>query len=142
MKFYTVTGKLLEGEALEAEWKNSRQIGALRIADRHLFFRTIVKLQRKDFCISYDDIRRCYRRVMLVPARMCCGRGDLEMEHLVIEDDTGEVAEIAMPGTRAAKEAIAELRGRIPGALFTCPEKTENTSERTSGKSEEKASQT
>ena len=134
MKFYRVTGETLEDEALEAAWKDSRQIGALRIADRHLFFRTRVKLQRRDYCVPYDDIRRCYRRVMLVPARMCCGRGNLEMEHLVIEDDTGEIAEIAMPGTRAAKEAILELSKRIPGAQFVCPPRGDSPPEGTGEK--------
>jgi len=56
---------------------------------------------------------------MLVPARLCCGRGELEVENLVICTDAGEAAQIQLPGAKAGKLLLEELKKRLPDAEFT-----------------------
>ncbi len=117
MKFYAVTASAPDGAAVQEEYKNAREIGVVRIGGNHFFFRK----GRKVYYIPYSDIRRCFRRVMLVPAKMCCGKGDLAVENLVIYGDEGELAQIQLPGTRAAKELVEILKGKMPDAEFTVP---------------------
>ncbi len=117
MKFYSVTKteEIATGsEMLEKEYRTAREIGVVRIGETHLFFRA----RLRTYCVPYAEIRRCYRRVMLVPAGLCCGKGELQMENLVIEGDAGELAQIQLPGTRAAKALIEELQTRMPDCLF------------------------
>ena len=42
-----------------------------------------------------------------------------------IEGEEGELAQIQLPGTRAAKAAMEELKARVPQASFSAPEKKE-----------------
>ena len=117
MKFYQITAPAEEA-VLQEDYRNAHKIGVLSIGDAFLYFR----IRLRTYFIPFTDIRRCFRRVMLVPARMCCGRGDLQVENLVICGDAGELAQIQLPGEKAGKAALAELREKIPGALFTKPE--------------------
>ena len=104
MRFYS----LEQTQAVE-------RIGIVRIGKERLYFRRM----RKIYYIPYADIRRCFRRVMLVPAKLCCGRGDLEVENLVICTDRGEAAQIQLPGAKAGKILLEELKKRLPDAEFT-----------------------
>ena len=117
MKFFQITAPAEEA-ALQEDYQKAHKIGVLSIGDAFLFFR----IRLRTYFIPFSDIRRCFRRVMLVPARMCCGRGDLEVENLVVCGDNGELAQIQLPGAKAGKAAIAELREKLPGIAFTKPE--------------------
>ena len=57
---------------------------------------------------------------MLVPAKLCCGKGELAVENLIICDEARELASVSLPGTRAAKALMEELQQRIPDAEFRC----------------------
>jgi len=118
MKFHPLTTVVNNNSALESEYKAAREIGALRLGELRLYFRN----KRKVYYIPYKDVRRCFRRVMLIPAQMCCGKGDFEIENLVICGEEGELAQIQLPGTRAAKILMAELETLIPEAEFGKPE--------------------
>ena len=79
MKFYQVTGETTEKSAVLPEYKEAREFGAVRVGKTMLFFRK----GRKTYCMSYPEISRFFRRVMLVPAKMCCASGKLPVESLV-----------------------------------------------------------
>lgn len=116
MKFYNLDGQpetALKPE-MEQDYRESREIGIVRLGKSHLYFRRL----RKIYYIPYADIRRCFRRVMLVPAKLCCGRGDLEVENLVVCTDRGEAAQIQLPGAKAGKILLEELKKRLPNAEF------------------------
>ncbi len=116
MRFYSLEQtQAVEKQNLEQDYKESREIGIVRIGKERLYFRRM----RKIYYIPYTDIRRCFRRVMLVPAKLCCGRGDLEVENLVICTDRGEAAQIQLPGAKAGKILLEELKNRLPDAEFT-----------------------
>lgn len=102
---------------LTEEYKTARAIGSLRIGDKNLFCR----LRLKVYYVPYELIRRCYRRVLLVPATVCCGKGELHVENLVICTQEGEIAQVPLPGTREAKEVMRELKIRIRDCIFTAP---------------------
>ncbi len=120
MNFYSLQQvKATEKQDMEQDYKAGRAIGIVRLGKEHLYFRRI----RKIYYVPYTDIRRCFRRVMRVPAKLCCGRGDLEVENLVICTDQGEVAQLQMPGAKAGKILLEELKNRMPDIAFT-PEKT------------------
>ncbi|MCR5162089.1 MAG: hypothetical protein K6C06_09990 [Lachnospiraceae bacterium] len=123
MRFYPVTTAAADEAVLREEYKNARPIGVLRVGDSALFFRA----RLKTWYIPFTDITRCFRRVELVRATMCCGKGNMQMENLVVcgEGDR-ELAQIQLPGTRAAKGVMEELKEKLPeGTLFVCPPKAE-----------------
>lgn len=118
MRFYPLTDEQTEGAQLEGEYKAAREIGKLRLGELRLYFRAGLKT----YYIPYHGIHRMFRRVLAVPAKLCCGKGDFEIEHLVIcgEGDR-ELAQIQLPGTKAAKIVMEELKKRVPEAEFGCP---------------------
>lgn len=124
MKFHPLTTVVNDTASLESEYKAAREIGAIRLGELRLYFRN----KRKIYYIPYKDVRRCFRRVLLIPARMCCGKGDFELENLVICGEEGELAQIQLPGSRAAVALMEELERLIPEAEFGRPEADEDTS--------------
>lgn len=117
MKFYPLTTAEAAAGALASEYAAAREIGKLRLGELRLYFRA----GRKVYYIPYKDVRRCFRRVQLVPAKMCCGKGNFEIENLVICGDAGELCQIQLPGTRAARILMEELERLIPEAEFGRP---------------------
>lgn len=117
MKFCPVTDTRVNEAVLADEYAAAHAIGAMRIGQNVLFFRSGLKT-----CyIPFSCVTRCFRRVLLVPARMCCGRGNLPVENLVVCSEDRELAQIGLPGEKAGKAALEELKTKIPGALFTAP---------------------
>ena len=125
MKFCPLASEAPDRESLASEFKSSREIGRVRMGELHLFLRVGLKT----YYIPYRDVRRCFRRVQLIPAKMCCGRGDLEVENLVVCGDAGELIQVQLPGTKAAKILMEELRERIREAEFGKPGAKEPTKE-------------
>ena len=120
MTFYPLTGESASGTELKEEYESARAIGGVRIGAQRLYLRQ----GRKIGHILYADIRRCYRRVLIVPMRMCCGKGDVEFENLVVEGAGGELAEVRLPDGRAAKAVMQDLGKKLPEANLRCPPKT------------------
>ena len=116
MRFYSLTNDICDSGCLEPDYKSARQIGKLRIGENGLF----VKSGFRVYHIPYERIKRCFRRVMLVPAKLCCGKGELAVENLIICDEARELASVSLPGTRAATALMEELQQRIPDAEFRC----------------------
>ncbi len=121
MKFRPLLAAPSPTDRLDEDYRTGHPIGVLRLGERALFFRRMAKV----WYIPYADVTRCFRRVQLVPARLCCGKGDLQVENLVICHDGEEIAMVQLPGTRAAEALMQELREKIPGARFGKPEEGE-----------------
>ena len=115
MKFYPITTIEVDNTVLEQEYRSARQIGSIRLGDTCLMF----KSKLKNYYIPYSEVKNCFRRVMGVNVKMCCGKGELQVENLVIGDGENELAVIQLPGTRAAQELMKELKARMPNADFT-----------------------
>lgn len=121
MKFYALSENLVSDDVLEKEYKSARQIGAIRLGETCFIF----KARMKNYYIPYADIKQCFRRVMGVNLKMCCGKGEMQVENLVIGDAEKELAVIQLPGTRAAQELIKELKERMPECSFVAPKREE-----------------
>ena len=119
MKFYPVKTLIEDSASLEEDYRSARAFGLLRAGSSGIFFR----VRLKTYYIPYSDIRRAFRRVMSVPARMCCGRGNFEIEHLVVCDEEKELAVIQLPDTKAARILMELLREKMPDASFAAPKK-------------------
>ena len=113
MKYCALASTEENTEALRTEYRAAQEIGRLRLGTDRLYFRSA----RRVFYIPYTEIYRYFRRVMLVPAKLCCGRGDLAVEHLVICDAEKELAQIELPGSHAAKVVMERLQSLAPNAL-------------------------
>jgi len=124
MKFYPVTGSV-ETSSLTEDYKNARAIGVIRLGQEVLYFRARMKV----YYIPYGDIRHCFRRVQQVPAKMCCGRGNFDIESLVIGDADKELAVIQLPGTHAARELMKALKEKMPACDFSAPKRPEASEE-------------
>lgn len=109
MKYYPVTTAAPDG-ALKSDCDAGRVIGNVHLGNTYLFF----KEKRKLYYIPYNDITRVFRRVMLVQTKMCCGKGNLEVENLVICGAAGELAQVQLPGARAGKILLEEIAKRVP----------------------------
>ena len=118
MRFYPLTDTQVEDSQLSAEYKTAREIGKIRLGELRLYFKSGLKT----YYIPYHDVRRLFRRVMAVPAKLCCGKGDFEIENLVIcgEGDR-ELAQIQLPGAKAARLLMQELEQRVPEAEIGRP---------------------
>ena len=117
MNFYVTTSEVA-ADVLSAEYKAGREIGPVTLGETCLFF----KVKRKVSYVPYADITRAFRRVQLVGMKMCCGKGDLELENLVIcgaEDK--ELAMIQLPGARAGVIMLEELEKRVAGIQIGKP---------------------
>lgn len=117
MKFCALTVAEENTDSLQTEYKNAQEIGKLRLGTERLYFRSA----RKIYYIRYTDIHRYFRRVMLVPAKLCCGKGDFAIEHLVICDADKELAQIQLPGSRAAKVLMERMSSLAPDAMVGMP---------------------
>ena len=109
MKFYPVTTAAPDA-ALKSDYDAGRSVGNVQLGNAYLFF----KEKRKLYYIAYAEMTRVFRRVMLVQTKMCCGKGNLEVEYLVVCTEAGEVAQIQLAGARAGVILLEELPKRAP----------------------------
>ena len=119
MTFYDAVTRMKTSENLEPEYKSAEAFGKLHLGSTHLFFRSGLKT----YAVEYSLITRCYRRVMLVPMRLCCGRGELQVENLVLHTAEKEIAQIQLADTAAAKKVLEKLKIHMSDAQFSCPPK-------------------
>ena len=119
MKYFPMT-ETISDEVLNVEFKAGREIGAATLGDTCLF----IKVKRKIHYIPYSDLHRAFRRVELVQAKMCCGKGNFQIENLVIcNKEDSELAQIKLPGARAGIIMLEELEKRVPHIKIGKPEK-------------------
>lgn len=116
MKFYPLTAAAPD-VALKTDYDAGRAIGNVQLGNTYLFF----KVKRKLYYIAYADVTRVFRRVQLVQTKMCCGKGNLEVENLVICTEAGEAAQIQLPGARAGVILLEEVAKRAPHVLIGKP---------------------
>ena len=111
-------------ESLAAEYRAGRGIGPVTLGETCLFIKKLLSV----YHIPYAQITRYFRRVALVNAKIGCCNGELQVEHLVICGDPEgngerELAQIQLPGKKAALALMEELGRRAPEAASVCPPK-------------------
>ena len=107
MKFNPLATTVAE-EILAGEYKSGREIGGMTLGNTCLFVKARLK-------VSYIP--------QLVQTKMCCGKGDLEIENIVIcGPDEAEIAQIQLPGSRAGVIALEEIAKLGPHIKIGKPE--------------------
>ena len=119
MIFHSLTGNKRERSAVSAEYKSAKKIGVVRLGEKCFFFSRWFKV----YYVAYEEMTRCFRRVLLIP--VAGGKKNMRLETLVIADQKGELAQIQIPGADAAKTLLEELKAKAPHADFACPDKKE-----------------
>lgn len=117
MKFIPLDVETEDLNLLKNDFKSAHQIGIVSLGQNFLFIRKTFSV----LYIPYSDLKQAYRRVYLVPAKMCCASGNLEVENLVIHNAEKEVAVASLPGKKAAELLIKELKEKSPATDFNCP---------------------
>lgn len=111
MKFIPVTETVLEKDQLNEQFKAGHEIGRVCLGEKVLFF----KKQFKVCYIPYEDFYRAFRRVKCVPARICCGTGEIQLNYLVLcTKKNEELAEIDLPDEKAAAALLDEIQEKHP----------------------------
>lgn len=108
-----------ERKVLRMEYKAAKAFGVVRPGQSIFFFRQGLKV----YYITYEEIAKCFRRVMVISAG--AQNGNMKLETLVIADEERELAQIQLPGAEAAKNLLEELKAKMPHADFECPNKNE-----------------
>lgn len=112
-----ISGREAPKPALEKELQRASQTGRIYLGEQHLFIRKMFAV----YYISYEEIQRCFRRVMFMPSGFGKNRREVALENLVIWDREGECAQAQIPGTEAARSLIDALRRKAPHAEFSSP---------------------
>lgn len=112
MKFSPLKSAAAEPGLLAAEYRSARRIDVFRLGERHLFFRK----QMKVYYISFAEIDRFFRRVLMVPMRVSCCGGEMSVEHLVLCSGGEELAVILLRDPRMAQPVMDALRECAPHA--------------------------
>lgn len=116
MRFYDLKDRKAAGD-LSDEYKAGHGYGAVTVGTGHLF----IKRRLKVYSIAYEEAERIFRRVRRVNAQMCCDNGELELEYLVVSAGGSELVEVELPGKKAAKMLMEELKETAPGVIFSAP---------------------
>ncbi len=98
-------------------YRAAEHLGGLRLGEDTLFYKSGGRVA----ALPYGRLERYFRRVMLVPVRLCCGKGTLPVEHLVLCAAGRELAVVALPSRRAAEAAMERLRQLAPAAAAGKP---------------------
>lgn len=112
MKFCPLCSPCPEPSALPAEYRAGRKSDVLRLGETHLFFRK----QTRIYYVSYREIDRFFRRVLMVPVRVSCCGGEMAVENLVVCSGGRELAVITLRDPRMALSVMEEMKRRAPHA--------------------------
>ncbi len=104
-------------ETLTRELREGHAYGAVTVAQNNLFIRR----GTRTYYMPYNDAQKIFRRVRRLHANICCGDGDIEVDYLVVMAGDKEIAEIALPGRKAAKMLMDELKSTSPETDFAAP---------------------
>ena len=126
MRFYSLTQSDRTDKAeLKRQYEAGHRIGAVCVGQDFLF----VKKRLKTYFIAYADTERIFRRVQTVHVNICCEQGDLQFDYLVISMDGKELVEAQLPGAKAAKLLMKELKETHPECDFAAPRRPVETAE-------------
>lgn len=119
MKFYSLLDKKAYEEDLSELFSKGHRVGAVTVSENGIF----VKKGLKTYYIAYNNAERIFRRVRMVDANVCCGKGQMNFDYLVVMADNKEVLEVQLPGSKAAKLIFDEMKGLSPETDFEAPKK-------------------
>ena len=117
MKFCPLKTAAGEPAPLAAEYRTARKTDVFRLGERHLFFRK----RMTAYYVSYGEIDRFFRRVLMVPVRVSCCGGEMAVEHIVLCSGGEELAVVLLADPRTASSVMEALKERAPHAECVKP---------------------
>ncbi len=122
MKYHSLTkDDHTDSSVLRSQFDAGHQIGVICVAKDYLF----VRKGFKTYYIAYGDADRIFRRVRMVNASVCCDNGEFRFDYLVVYRDGKELLEVQLPGEKAARMLLEELKDIAPECEFCAPEAPE-----------------
>ncbi len=103
--------------SLTVRYEAGHTIGAVTVSEGYLF----IKKGLRRYYIAYEAAQKIFRRVRRLHANICCGDGDIEVDYLVVMADDRELIEVTLPGRKAAKQLMEEIREAAPSLDTTAP---------------------
>ncbi|MCR5108560.1 MAG: hypothetical protein K6B28_10415 [Lachnospiraceae bacterium] len=129
MGFYSVTGET-EKSILKDEYRNGDKIGLVTLGNTCLFF----KSGWKKYYIPYSDIKRCFRRVHVLPIKnKKTGENSLQVESVVVMDVQKELAQIQFPGKNSVDDFLKKIVEKNPDISTALPRKLQKKNEHNLG---------
>ena len=110
------TYKKQQNELLDQEFQNADQYGKVKQADQVIFWKKGFRWS----CVEISEIKRAFRRIEAVDAKMCCGNVNFDIQKLVLilKDDT-ELELLIGEGTlREAENLFEKLKARNTDIQF------------------------
>lgn len=117
MKFSPLRTASADAAELAKEYRTAKKIDVLRLGEEHLFFRK----KMTAFYLSYRELDRFFRRVMMVPVRVSCCKGEMAVEHIVLCSGGEELAVLLLADPRTAPSVMEALKERAPHAESVKP---------------------
>ena len=114
MKFYPVlSNAAADAAVLKAEYAAAEDYAPARLGAEHLFF----KAGLRTWYVPLREIRRVFRRVEIVNARMGCCNNGLPMESVVLcGEGEQELVQIRMQTERMSRALLSALEKACPQA--------------------------
>lgn len=114
---------------LKEEFRAGERLGLVTLGENVFFF----KAGFKKYYIPYSEIKRCFRRVHVVPIRnKKTGENSLQIESVVLSDGEKELAQIQVPGKKAAEELLEKVVSKNPEISTELPRKLQKMNEHNS----------
>lgn len=117
MRFCPLKTAEADDAALAAEYRTAEKKDVFRLGERHLFFRKKMSV----FYLSYEELDRFFRRVLMVPMRVSCCGGEMAVEHIVLCSGGEELAVVLLADPRMAVPVMEALKERAPQAECVKP---------------------
>lgn len=120
MKFTPLYENELNNEtdkSLTVRYKAGHTIGAVTVSEGYLF----IKKGLRRYYIAYEAAQKIFRRIRRLHANICCGDGDIEVDYLVVMAGDKELIEVTLPGRKAAKQLMDEIKQAAPSLDTTAP---------------------
>lgn len=96
------------------DYKNSTRYAKLSLGKSFLFIKNFFSV----YYINYNEIDNYFRRVALIPTVGFKGKKQLPVEYLVIRNNGNEIAQIQLPGKKAAVEICEKMQNLAPNSHF------------------------
>ena len=117
MKFCPLKTEEADVSALAAEYRGAKKLDVLRLGEGHVFFRKKMSV----YYLSYGELDRFFRRVLMVPMHVSCCAGEMPVEHIVLCSGGKELAVLLLADPRMAPPVMEALKERAPHAECVKP---------------------
>lgn len=120
-------GTKLDIESVKNEYKNGEKEGPVVLGETCFIF----KAGFSKYYIPYAELKRCYRRVKVLPVRnRKTNEKSLQVEYVVLMDYEKEIAEIQLTGKKMAETILARVLEKNAEIITVCPRKIQKKNDR------------